>query len=117
MPQLTRAAFTTVAPDWVCETLSKSTERTDRADKLPIYANAGVQHVWLLDPRTQSLEVYRHQTDGWLLLGVHGDAEKVRAEPFDAIEIDLSLLWADVEPHPPKGTRAGEAAAEYEYGY
>jgi hypothetical protein len=22
----------------------------------------------------------------------------VRAEPFDAIELDLGLLWADVEP-------------------
>jgi hypothetical protein len=26
------------------------------------------------------------------------DDERVRAEPFDAIELDLALLWADVEP-------------------
>ena len=26
------------------------------------------------------------------------DDERVGAEPFDAIELDLALLWADVEP-------------------
>jgi len=31
------------------------------------------------------------------VLGTHRDDERVRAEPFDALELDLSLLWADVE--------------------
>jgi hypothetical protein len=30
------------------------------------------------------------------LRGTWRDAEIVRAEPFDAIELDLSILWADV---------------------
>jgi hypothetical protein len=28
--------------------------------------------------------------------GAYADEAKVRAEPFDAIELDLALLWADV---------------------
>jgi hypothetical protein len=116
MPQLAREAFTTMSPDWVCETLSKSTEKLDRAEKLPIYARSGVRHVWLIDPRTQTLEVYRRQDDGWPILGIHHGDQKVRAEPFEVFELDLSLLWADVEPQAPKGTRAAEAAAQYEYG-
>jgi hypothetical protein len=30
----------------------------------------------------------------WLLAAVHRGEARARAEPFDAIEIDLALLWA-----------------------
>lgn len=83
-----------VPPDWICEILSPSTWRDDRARKLPIYARSGVQHAWLLDPLQHSLEVFRRQDEAWLLLGVYGD-EKVRAEPFEAVEIDLMQIWGD----------------------
>lgn len=29
----------------------------------------------------------------WLLMGTWSGTDKVRAEPFDALELDLSLLW------------------------
>jgi len=29
----------------------------------------------------------------WTLVGAHEGDAKVRAEPFDAIEIDLAALW------------------------
>src|SRR5262245_52802862 len=37
-PAIDRSAYTTLPPDWVCEVLSRSTEKVDRAEKLPIYA-------------------------------------------------------------------------------
>src|SRR5512138_651551 len=54
LPELPRDAFITVAPDWLCETLSRSTEKLDRAKKLPVYASAKVGHVWFVNPRTQT---------------------------------------------------------------
>jgi len=51
----------------------------------------------------------------WLVVGVHLGDQRVRAEPFEAIELDLTLLWADVEP--PSGSRASEPGAEYDYDY
>jgi hypothetical protein len=33
--------------------------------------------------------------DNWLLKSVFGEKDKVRAEPFEAIEIDLSNLWME----------------------
>ena len=39
---LPEEAFFSLAPDWVCEVLSPSTESIDRRRKLPIYAEAGV---------------------------------------------------------------------------
>ena len=87
------AAFATAPPDWLCEVLSESTRRTDRMCKLPIYARAGVGHVWLVDPAEQTLEAFRLHEGRWLLLETFGGDAVVRAEPFDAIELALAPLW------------------------
>lgn len=86
----------TLAPDWVCEVLSPSTERADRPDKLPRYARAGVRHVWLVNPIERLLEALRLEATRYLILGAHRDDAKIRVEPFDAIELELGVLWADV---------------------
>jgi len=94
MPELPDAAFFTLAPDWLCEVLSPSTAAVDRGEKLPIYAREGVAYVWLLDPLVMTLEVLRLDGASYRVAGTsHGNA-KVRAEPFDAVELDLSVLWA-----------------------
>jgi Uma2 family endonuclease len=98
MPVLTRdEPYFTLAPDWVCEVLSPRTATLDRASKLPIYAREKVGHVWLVDPERRSLEVMRREGDKWLLVGVWHDDARVRAEPFEAVELELTGLWADVE--------------------
>jgi Uma2 family endonuclease len=75
------------------EVLSDSTRAHDRVRKVPIYARQRVQHVWLVDPAARTLEVLRLDGDGYrLVLAADGDAP-VRAEPFDAIELELGLLW------------------------
>lgn len=88
-------AYFTLAPDWVCEVLSQSTGQLDRAKKLPLYAAEGVRHAWLLDPTQRTLEVYRNEAGRWLLLATYAGDARVRAEPFDAVELDLSALWID----------------------
>jgi Uma2 family endonuclease len=80
----------------VCEVLSPGTEKTDRAQKLPIYAREAVPYAWLVDPLVRTLEVLRLQAGKWLIADTWSDDAKVRAEPFDAIELDLAILWADV---------------------
>jgi len=90
-------AYFTIAPDWVCEVLSRSTAVLDRKQKLPVYARERVGHVWLVDPILRTLEVLRWGAEGWVIAGTWAGSDLVRAEPFDAIELDLSILWADVE--------------------
>ena len=58
MPTLPDAAWIDVVPDWICEILSPSTARLDRIVKMPIYAQLGVAHLWLVDPMLQTLEAY-----------------------------------------------------------
>lgn len=95
-----------VVPEWVCELLSPSTAAFDRGRKLPIYARCGVGHCWIVDPVARTLEVLRLHEGSWLVVATHTGDAVVRAEPFDAIELDLSLIWVDVPPDdddPPTG--------------
>jgi Uma2 family endonuclease len=61
-----------------------------------------VPNEWLINPVQRTLEVLRLTPEGWLTLAVHHDDQRVRAEPFDAIELALGVLWADLEPEPPR---------------
>lgn len=88
----------TVVPDWICELLSPGTAVRDRTEKLPLYARSGVAFLWIVDPIGCSLEVYRLGPDGYVVTLVVAGREKVRAVPFDAIELDLGLIWGDREP-------------------
>ena len=98
LPVLTaEEPYFTLAPDWVCEVLSPSTAGKDRAKKLPIYAREQVPHAWLIDPLQRSLDVLRLRDGLWTIVAFHEGDAKVRVEPFDAIELDLSILWADVD--------------------
>jgi len=83
-----------VAPDWVCEVISPRTERVDRGKKMRIYRREGVGQVWLLSPLLRTLEVYRLEGGRWMLLETYEEDAKVRAEPFDAVELDLAAIWA-----------------------
>jgi len=97
LPTMPAEPFVTLAPDWVCEVVSPSTASLDRVRKLPIYARSGVQNVWLVDPLARTLEVLRLEAGRWAIVSVHSEDDRVRAEPFDAIELELGILWADVE--------------------
>ncbi len=103
MPEVPDVVFFTLAPDWVCEVLSDSTRALDRSEKMTIHARERIPHVWLVDPVARTLEVFRHvppsrakkrrKTTEWNLVGVWRDEARVRAEPFDAVELALGSLW------------------------
>lgn len=85
--------FTTLAPDWVCEVLSPSTATFDRERKLPRYHREGVAHVWLIEPRRRQLTVFRRGASRWRRVATHEGDARVRAEPFEAVEVELGRLW------------------------
>ncbi|WP_426756572.1 Uma2 family endonuclease [Myxococcus sp. Y35] len=93
MPEVPDVPFFTLPPDWVCEVLSPSTASLDRTRKKRIYAREGVGHVWLVDPQARTLEVYRLSSGQWLEQGTWTGDERVRAEPFEALELELGVLW------------------------
>ena len=95
MPQMPSVAAFDLRPDWVCEVVSPATAQLDRVRKMPVYAQHGVMHLWLADPLARVLEVYRLADRRWTLVLTAGGNELVRAEPFEAIELELAALWLD----------------------
>lgn len=93
MPVYPRTAAFTLPPDWVCEVLSSSTQVLDREVKLPVYAQEGVGFVWLVSPDSRTLEIYRLEEGRYVQLALHRDGALVQAEPFEALGLDLALLW------------------------
>lgn len=93
LPNVPAAAYLTLAPDWICEVLSTSTEALDRGKKLRIYAREGVAHAWLVAPLVRTLEVLSLESGRWTEVGKYEGDAKVRAAPFDAIELELASLW------------------------
>ncbi len=101
LPTLPAEAYFSVSPDWVCEVMSPSTAAIDRVKKLTIYAREHVRHAWMIDPIARTLEVLRLENGRWTILATWSGMEIVAAEPFEASELDLSLLWEEPSPEAP----------------
>ncbi len=84
-------------PDWVCEILSPSNEKRDLVQKPRTLLAAQVPHYWILDVHEKVLLVQRWTRDGYTTVQQAMAGETVRAEPFDAIELRVSILFGDEE--------------------
>jgi Uma2 family endonuclease len=73
--------------------LSPSTTHVDIGPKMRTYQRCQVPHYWTVDPVAATLSVYRWHQDGYLLVLSATRGEKARAEPFDAIELDVGALF------------------------
>jgi Uma2 family endonuclease len=98
MPHLPQTAYFSLPPDGVCEVVSPSTAVLDRTRKLRVYAREGVGYCWIVDPIGRTVEAMRLHSGRWTVAAVHGGPEVVRVEPFDEIDLDLSLLWDERHP-------------------
>lgn len=95
LPRMDPTRLLEVAPDWVCEILSPSTENRDRVMKARYYAEAGVSHYWIVSPEARTVEAYELEPPGvakerrWIRLGAWEDGDTARIAPFDAIELEV----------------------------
>ena len=62
---------------------------------LAIYPREGVPGAWLIDPLARTLEVLKLEGGRWTILATHAGNDVVRAEPFEAIELELAALWGE----------------------
>jgi Uma2 family endonuclease len=85
----------TIRPDWICEVVSESNRTVDTVTKLRRYHQAGVIHYWILDQVDRTLTVHRHTADGYLVALRASADERVRAEPFGAIELQVAVLLGE----------------------
>lgn len=85
-------------PDWVCEVVSPGKPNHDLVRKLNLYLAAGIDHYWIVDPRDETLTVHRRSEGAWILVMRAERHEVVRAEPFDAIDFPVGVLFGDDPP-------------------
>ncbi|WP_437514444.1 Uma2 family endonuclease [Sorangium sp. So ce1099] len=113
LPEPDRRGIVTVGPDWICEVLSPTTAHIDMGDKRLGYHRAGVAHYWMADPHNGTLAVLRWTAEGYLIELVAGRGDRVRAAPFDAVEIEIDELFGDVSAasSPVLGEEAGQRDA------
>jgi Uma2 family endonuclease len=81
-----------IRPDWVCEIVSPKHEKQDMVDKPRVLHAAEVPHYWVIDPEERILLVHRWSRDGYIVVQ-RAACERIRAEPFEVIEIDVGLLF------------------------
>jgi Uma2 family endonuclease len=82
-----------VRPDWICEVLPGSTEKRDRILKMRIYGEAGVPHMWLIDPRLQILEAFENKGGLWTKIGDWNSDDRANIPPFHPVILLLADLW------------------------
>ena len=93
--EMPRERPVTLPPDWICEIVSRSNRENDTIKKLRRYHEAGVPHYWILDQLDRTLTAHRHTADGYVIALRAGAAERVRVEPFAAIELHVAVLLGD----------------------
>jgi Uma2 family endonuclease len=95
LPEIPTERVLSLAPDWVCEILSRGHEKRDRVEKLQTYFAHRVPHYWIIDPDEGTLEVFRRTDLAYALMLTAHRGQRVRAEPFDAIELSVGELLGD----------------------
>jgi Uma2 family endonuclease len=96
MPEPPRGYPVRMRPDWVCEILTDGdARRRDGVQKRRIYADHEVPYYWLVDAERKLLLVLRLAERGYVEVLEAHQGERVRAEPFEALELSVGILFGD----------------------
>jgi Uma2 family endonuclease len=94
MPEVPDEVDFRVPPDWVCEIvdaqLAGPVDALGRGRDDP---QAQVGFAWLVNPVARTLEVLRLEQGRWVLVDARAEGSGLRLEPFDAVDLDLALVW------------------------
>ena len=97
VPQRPTGSPITTLPDWICEILSTN-RRNDLVKKKRTYHEARIPHYWIVDPAEGTLSVHRWGPDGYIEVLAAQRDERVRAEPFEAVELNVGVFFGDEDP-------------------
>jgi len=83
------------APDFIVEVVSPSTSHVDTFDKKQLYETHGVREYWIVDPDTETVEVYTPGDDGYTLHRRCVEAGSVDSALLPDLTVALSTLFEE----------------------
>ncbi len=101
------------APTLAIEVLSPSTHRHDRVRKLRLYARAGIQEYWLVQPYPAVIEVLQLTGGHYRIAAAYTDTETLRSPSFPELELDLSTVFTLPIPSAERIDEIRESAPPY----
>ena len=88
----------TGAPDVVVEILSDSTRRHDLNRKLPVYLDAGVNEVWIVDLDAATLAI--HAGDATTPVAIFTAGDTLTSDAMPGVAVDLGPIFARAQAAP-----------------
>ncbi len=83
------------APDMVVEVLSPSTLRHDRFVKLGLYQWAGVREYWIVEPETQTVQVYTLENGILQPRAFYGPEDVAKVNVLEGCFIELAKVFTE----------------------
>lgn len=83
------------APDLIVEVLSPSTLRHDRYVKLALYQRAGVREYWIVEPETQTVQVYTLENGFLQPRALYGADDIAKVNALDGCFVELGKVFAE----------------------
>lgn len=93
-------------PDLIVEVLTAASRWLDRGPRMDVYRRAGVGHLWLVEPATETVDVYELRR-GYELLGRYGAGDGFACSLFPGETIAVNRLFKTQSKS--KGWRRDEA--------
>ena len=81
-------------PDLVVEILSKSSQKFDLGPKRSVYARAGVDELWIIDPAKRTFALYRLAEDSDTPVATFRAKQTFTSEMLPGLTIDLAEVFA-----------------------
>ena len=83
------------APDLVIEILSPSTVRHDRFVKLGLYQRAGVREYWIVEPETQTVQVYTLENGILQPRAFYGAGDVAKVNVLNGCFVELGKVFTE----------------------
>lgn len=96
-------------PSLIAEVLSPATRATDRGSRKNLYRRAGVSHLWLLDPETETVEQYSLSDGDYRLMATHESGQEFTSLLFPQETVSVNRLFdTQWTRHPERFERSDE---------
>ena len=80
-------------PDLIIEILSKGTQKTDKGDKMKLYKKYSVKEYWMINPRTQTVEVHEWQNGDYELMFSGEETGEMTSNVLENFKLEIANIF------------------------